>query len=112
MVFPHRRGHEKINGKYDYRQRQHRDIGNAAHAPRFTPACQRKADAPVRESEADHDHHAVQDQSFIRVVQNVMAHLVAHGGFDFRQRAAFKQIVVQRNTHGIGEAADVGAHAI
>ena len=40
-----------------------------------------------------------------------MAHLMAHGGLDLRQRAAFQQIVVESDALGAEKSADVGADA-
>jgi len=85
---PHRRSQKKINRKHHHRQWQRRYVSDIAYAPVFSPARQRKADAPADKCESDHDHDAIHDQPFVRMIQNVMSHLVAHGGFNFRQRTA------------------------
>ena len=40
-----------------------------------------------------------------------MAHLVTHDGLNLFRRTALQQIVIQRDAHGVSEAAYVGAHA-
>ena len=67
---------------------------------------------PVQESKSDHEHHTVQHQTLINVIQNVVAHLMPHGGFDFGKSAALQQVVVQRNPHRLSQAADIGADAV
>ena len=40
-----------------------------------------------------------------------MAHLVAHHGLNLLRRTAPQQVIVERDAHGVGKAADIGAHA-
>src|SRR2546430_8940718 len=47
---------------------------------------------------SDHKQDTQHDQSFVGVIENVVAHFVSHDGFDFGQGAALEQIVVERRS--------------
>src|SRR5439155_6341874 len=88
-----------------------RDIANTREAPPGSKPGERARQRPTEQSKPNNDEDGREEQEFIDVVENVMAHFMAHDGFDFRQRGAIEQIVIQGDAHGAEKAADVGADA-
>src|SRR5437879_183627 len=106
------RGDEQIEEQQNRRQRQHREVGDPANIPRRPPLRQREINSPIDERETYEDQHSTDHQPFVLMIENVMANLVAHRRLNLRQRAALQQVIVQRDSHRIGETADVCAHPI
>src|SRR5437879_4960646 len=80
--------------------------------PSSAPLRRREINSPIDERETYEDQPSTNHQPFVLMIENVMAHLVAHRRLNLRQRAALQQVIVQRDSHRIGETADVCAHPI
>jgi len=92
-------------------KRQNGRIANAGDLPSFAIACQGPAESPTKNRKENHDDNGKEKNVLRNVVEDVVTHFVTHDGLNFFRRAAAEKIVVERDAHGLAEAADIGAHA-
>src|ERR1700760_4182415 len=77
------REHEEKRGGDEEDQRENGDVGDPIDVPLRAPTRERPVQPPTKYREKRHDYHEDEKRVFINMIQNVVAHLVAHYGLNF-----------------------------
>src|SRR6202023_3780861 len=88
-----RRQHKQENRAEQKHEREDRGIADAPNLPASTPASQRPFERPTQEGERGDDDDEKECAVLVDMMQNIVAHFVAHHCLDFRRRPAAQEVV-------------------